>query len=367
MMTAEEAAGAGMVKGPARLRKAFFVVALLLVVVTGTGGRWASGTPGAGTSEGGSAGRAPDRKIAVTFAGTEGASSGQSRMMREVADILNATGRFDVTVHVAGALPGDTNNLVTRARLGVNLVVPSDPGRLASQFNIPDLNILMAPYILTDYNLLEKLPRTALYREWQAALEAQGIVLIATMFNGFRSFYTTAPVNSVADLKGLRIRGFGNNIGNALAKYLGYTQVTLNAMEIYAGVQARTLDGCELQAATADSYRLYEVTSYLALTRHYMLQSSFVCGTSLLNNMPRADRDFFVTTVYNTAVRYSGIIAAEEQGYYDGFRARGMTLTEVNQVEFKAAIAPLYVNNDLNMTGGLKDRLFRELGVVTVD
>jgi hypothetical protein len=37
-------------------------------------------------------------KIAVTFAGTEGETTGQSRAMMEIAEILNATGRFDVKV-----------------------------------------------------------------------------------------------------------------------------------------------------------------------------------------------------------------------------------------------------------------------------
>jgi TRAP-type C4-dicarboxylate transport system substrate-binding protein len=284
-------------------------------------------------------------------------------MMQEVADTLNATGRFEVKVYVAGALPGDTDNLVTQAQMGVNLVVPSDPGRLASQFKIPDLNILMAPYVLTDYKILEKLPQTPLYKEWQAALEKQGVVLIADMFNGFRSFYTTSPVTNVAGLSGLRIRGFGNAIGQALAKYLGYAQTTVNATEIYSGVQAKSLDGCEIQASTADSYRLYEVTPYLALTKHYMLQSSFVCGKALLDGMPAADRDLFIKTVYAAAAKYSAIIAQEEQGYYDGFKGKGITVTEVDLTEFQNAIAPLYTNNDLGLTPGLKERLFTELGL----
>jgi TRAP-type C4-dicarboxylate transport system substrate-binding protein len=316
-----------------------------------------------GGQQGGDQKSGGGQKIAVTFAGTEGATSGQSRMMQEVADTLNATGRFDVKVYVAGALPGDTDNLVTQAQMGVNLVVPSDPGRLASQFKIPDLNILMAPYILTDYKILEKLPQTALYKEWQAALEKQGVVLIADMFNGFRSFYTISPVNNVAGLSGLRIRGFGNAIGQALAKYLGYAQTTMNATEVYSGVQAKSLDGCEIQASTADSYRLYEVTPYLALTKHYMLQSSFVCGKALLDGMPQADRELFVKTVYDAAAKYSAIIAQEEQGYYDGFKSKNMTVTEVDLTEFQNAIAPLYTNNDLGLTAGLKDRLFKELGL----
>lgn len=302
-------------------------------------------------------------KIPVAFAGTEGAASGQSRMMVEAAKILNDSGRFDAQVFLSGALPGDTDNLVTQAQLGVYLVVPSDPGRLASQFRIPDLNILMAPYVLTDYKILEKLPQTILYQEWQKQLSAQGIAIVGNMFNGFRNFYTVDPVKKVEDLAGLRIRGFGNSIGLALGKYLGFAQTTVNATEIYAGIQAKSLDGCELQAATGDSYRLYEVAKNLAITKHYMLQSTYVCSQRLLDDMPEADREFFVKTITDTANKYSEIVAGEEAGFYENFTKNGGTVAEVNIPDFEAAIAPLYVNNDLGLTPGLKDEFFKQLGL----
>ncbi|MDL2228700.1 TRAP transporter substrate-binding protein DctP [Treponema sp. OttesenSCG-928-L16] len=301
-------------------------------------------------------------RIPVTFAGTEAATTGQSRMMQAVADKLNASGRFNATVQVAGALSGDTDALVTQAKLGVSLVVPSDPGRLASQFNIPDLNILMAPYILTDPQSLKKLPETPLFKEWQAALEKQGIMYITNMYNGFRSFYTTTPVTHVSDLSGLRIRGFGNAIGNALAKYMGFANIGISWGEVFPGIQQRTLDGCEVQVATADGSRIYEVTKYLALTKHYMLQSAFVCSTTFYNSMSAEDRDFFVKIMRETALEFGAIIEQEEGGYYENMKKNGVTITEVSLKEFQDAIAPLYTNNDLKFSSGLRDRLFRELG-----
>jgi TRAP-type C4-dicarboxylate transport system substrate-binding protein len=315
-----------------------------------------------GRSQEGQAGGAA-AKIVVTFAGTEAATTGQSRMMQEVADKLNATGRFQADVQVNGALSGDTDNLVTQATTGVPLVIPSDPGRLASQFNIPDLNILMAPYVLTDMSVLQKLPDTDIFKEWQAQLEAQGITFVSDMYNGFRSFYTLTPVTNVAGLRGLRVRGFGNNIGNALAKYLGFANIGIPWGEVLPGLQQKTLDGCEVQVATAYGSAIYEVSKYLALTKHYMLQSSFVCSTSLLNSMPEADRKVFLDTIRETTQKYSQIIASEEDTYYQQMRDKGVTITEVNLGEFQAAIDPLYTGNDLGFSAGLKERLFRELGL----
>jgi TRAP-type C4-dicarboxylate transport system substrate-binding protein len=343
-------------KATKKMLLSFMVLTLTAGMVFATGNQQQGGQSGQG-------GQAAAAKIVVTFAGTEAATTGQSRMMQEVADKLNATGRFQAEVQVNGALSGDTDNLVTQAKTGVPLVVPSDPGRLASQFNIPDLNILMAPYVLTDKAVLEKLPDTALFKEWQAKLEQQGITFVANMYNGFRSFYTATPVSVPADLSGLRIRGFGNNIGNALAKYLGFANIGISWGEVLPGIQQKTLDGCEVQVATAYGSAIYEVTKYLALTKHYMLQSSFVCSTALLNQMPEADRKFFLDTIKETAKKYGDIVASEEATFYQQMRDKGVTITEVSLPVFQAAIDPLYANNDLGFSVGLKDRLFRELGL----
>ncbi|HUX11579.1 MAG TPA: TRAP transporter substrate-binding protein DctP [Spirochaetia bacterium] len=302
-------------------------------------------------------------KITVTFAGTEAATTTQSKMMQAVADALNADGRFDAKVLVAGALTGDTDALVTQAKLGVPLVVPSDPGRLASQFAIPDMNILMAPYILTDPAVLKTLPDTELFKQWSKQLEAQGIVLIADMYNGFRNFYTTRPVVHVKDLSGMRIRGFGNDIGNALAKYFGFANVAISFGEVFPAIQQKTLDGTEVQVSAAAGNAFWDVTKYIAMTKHYMLQTAFVCSTRLLAGMPADARDFFLKTIREKALEYGTIGEKAEAGLYDQMKQHGVTITDVNIKEFQDAIAPLYTNNDLKFSPGLKEKLFKQLGI----
>lgn len=330
-----------------RFLRVFVFVALAFVTVVFAGGQAAKGSV----------------RIAVTFAGTEAATTTQSKMMQAVADILNADGRFDAKVLVAGALSGDTNALVTQAKLGIPLVVPSDPGRLASQFAIPDLNILMAPYILTDPAVLKNLPDTDLFREWSKQLEAQGIVLIADMYNGFRNFYTTKPVKTVKDLAGLRIRGFGNDIGNALAKYFGFANIAISFGEVFPAIQQKTLDGTEVQVSAAAGAAFWDVTKYIAMTKHYMLQTAFVCSTRLLSGMPSDAKEFFLKTIRDKALEYGAIAEKDEDGYYSQMRQHGVTITEVNLKEFQGAIAPLYANNDLKFSPGLKEKLFKQLGM----
>ncbi|MGL1893121.1 MAG: TRAP transporter substrate-binding protein DctP [Spirochaetaceae bacterium] len=302
-------------------------------------------------------------KITVTFAGTEGPASTQSLMMMEVADILNEDGRFDAKVLVSGALSGDTNALVTQAKLGVPLVVPTDPGRLASQFNIPDMSILMAPYVLTDPSVLKKLPDTELFKKWSGELETQGLVLISDMYNGFRNFYTTKKVTHVEDLAGMRIRGFGNSVGNGLAKNLGYANIAIGFGEVFPGIQQKTLDGTEVQVSAAAPNSFWEVTPYIAMTKHYMLQTAFVCSTRLLDGMPEEAKEFFLKTIREKSIRYGVLGQAAEDGYYQQMKDNGVEITNVDIGEFQAAVQPLYDNNELGFSPGLKDELFKQLGI----
>jgi TRAP-type transport system periplasmic protein len=313
---------------------------------------------GQGESAGSSSG-----KITVTFAGTEAATTTQSQMMQAVADILNADGRFDATVLVAGALSGDTNALVTQAKMGVPLVVPSDPGRLASQFDIPDMNILMAPYILTDPEVLKTLPDTEIFQSWSSQLEDNGIVLIADMYNGFRNFYTTKKVEHIEDLSGMRIRGFGNDIGNALGKYFGFANIAISFGEVFPAIQQKTLDGTEVQVSAAAGNAFWDVTKYIAMTKHYMLQTAFVCSDRLLNGMPEDAREFFLQTMREKSLEYGAKAEDAEAGLYQQMESHGVTITEVDIQEFQDAIAPLYEKNELKFSPGLKETLFKQLGM----
>lgn len=97
------------------------------------------------------------------------------------------------------------------------------------------------------------------------------------------------------------------------------------------------------------------------MTKHYMLQSAFVCSANFYNSMSAEDRELFTKTMREAAVEYGAIIEKEESGFYDNMKKNGVTITDVDLNEFKKAIEPLYVNNDLGFSAGLKDRLFKEL------
>jgi TRAP-type C4-dicarboxylate transport system substrate-binding protein len=334
------------------------LVCVGLCVLLSAAALWAGGQ-GASSDAGSGA-----KKIEFTLATVEAPSTPSSRALQAIADRLNATGRWEARCMFSGSLAPDGDAIVTQALMGVPTWAGSDPSRLATQFNIPDINILMAPYVLTDPLVLEKLPDTAIFKEWSAQLEKQGLTWIGNAYNGMRSFYTVdKPVRHVQDVKGLRIRSFNNNLGNALAKYLGFANIALTWGEILPGLQQKTIDGTEAQVLSSYTSALYEGCKYLALTKHFMLQSCGLVATKWLNSLPPQDRELILTVGKEEMANQTRVAMEEEDVYYQKMREKGVIISEVDMKEWMDAIAPLYTNNDLGFTPGLRDRLFRELGV----
>jgi TRAP-type C4-dicarboxylate transport system substrate-binding protein len=167
----------------------------------------------------------------------------------------------------------------------------------------------------------------------------------------------------VSNLKGLRIRGFGNDIGNNLAKYFGFANIAISFGEVFPAIQQKTLDGTEVQVSAAAGAAFWDVTKYIAMTKHYMLQTSFVCSTRLLNGMNASAKAFFLKTIRDKSIEYGVMAEKDEAGYYQQFKDKGVTITEVDIKEFQTAIAPLFANNDLKFSDGLKEKLFKQLGI----
>lgn len=78
---------------------------------------------------------------------------------------------------------------------------------------------------------------------------------------GSTSIYSTKPVRSMEDLKGLKIRGPGGLADEALS-LLGASVTFLSASEQYMALQTGTVDGVGTTYTSFDSLNLHEVAPY---------------------------------------------------------------------------------------------------------
>jgi len=72
--------------------------------------------------------------------------------------------------------------------------------------------------------------------------------------------YTAKPISSLAELKGKKIRTWGNYLN--LVKELGASPVSMPLGEVYSALQLGVLDGILVVTAVVPSFKLYEVAPY---------------------------------------------------------------------------------------------------------
>jgi TRAP-type C4-dicarboxylate transport system substrate-binding protein len=155
-----------------------------------------------------------------------------------------------------------TTDLLDGASRGI-----SDISYLATGYfptELPLTTLLEMPFLA---NNSEAQMATALqmYQEFdqmRAEYEKNNLVLIGNLAVDPTIMASRAPWNSIADIKGKRIRAFG--LINQVLAALGATPVALPAPDIYASMERRVIEGFSgFPANLIPSMSLFEVSEYI--------------------------------------------------------------------------------------------------------
>jgi tripartite ATP-independent transporter DctP family solute receptor len=126
-----------------------------------------------------------------------------------------------------------------------------------------------------------------------------------------RSVYTKAPVTSLAELKGVKLRVLPTSAFIDTFKLMGAVPTPIPFNELYTAVQTGVVDGFEHDASTVLATKLYEVTHHCFLTEHLFPPMVAVIGKRGLDKIPADIRPAFLQAAQE-ASRYQRAQAAEK-------------------------------------------------------
>ena len=110
-------------------------------------------------------------------------------------------------------------------------------------------------------NFLNYYKNGAVYEMLKAAYMEQGTYLLRSFGTSPLVLISKKPINSVQEIKGLKIRGSGEV--PALIKNLGAAPVTMAPAEVYMALQTGTIDGVIFPAYTIGTLKLWDVAKGL--------------------------------------------------------------------------------------------------------
>lgn len=178
--------------------------------------------------------------------------------------------------------------------------------------------------------------------------EKSGVHPIYTMFFGTRNLSTKdKPINSPADLNGVKIRVMDSAIYVAGMEAMGALAVPITYSELYMSLQTGVCDGQENANTVIESGKFYEVQEVLNITEHNILFETWCANSDFWNNLPAEFQDLIATSYIDYWSTYDEWCVEENKRLQDKFVDEyGMTINEdVNKQAFvDAAEEAFYAN-----------------------
>ncbi|KLK91618.1 hypothetical protein AA309_19005 [Microvirga vignae] len=131
----------------------------------------------------------------------------------------------------------------------------------------PELQVLELPYIYKDLDHMQRVA-AAIAPDVEAAFEKQGVRNLGFLFLGPRSIASKKPIETIDDMKGLRLRVPESPLYIGFAKALGAVPTPIPLPEVYSAMETGVADAAEGEPATLSTTKWYETTKSVSLTKH---------------------------------------------------------------------------------------------------
>lgn len=200
------------------------------------------------------------------------------------------SGRITVKVYTGGKLYTDeTDSLKALIRGEVDFArVSSAP---ISAY-VPEINLINLPYLFRDRDHMWRVLNSQIGDAILNELESSGSGLVGICYydSDCRSFYTTKPVRSLKDMKGLKIRVMNSSMMTDIVNSLGATGiVNIAASEVYSAIQNGIVDGAENNWSTYENMGDFLVAGYYITDRHTWIPEILAASKASLSKLDPKD------------------------------------------------------------------------------
>lgn len=340
--------------------------AMALGMLTGCGGGSAGETPAADNGAAQTPAASSDAVVVqIGFENSLSEPFGQGlEKWQELVD-ERSNGTLKLELYPDSQL-GSKSELIDSMLLGEPVVTLAD-GAFYADYGVPDFGIVFGPFLFDSWDDCWKLIESDWYKGQEAKLEEKGLKLLGSNWiYGERHTLTTKPVNTVDDLKGLKIRVPGNQIQSVGFDVLGATSTGMDLGDVYQALQSKTIDGAENPLATLYGRKLHEVAKYLILDGHVKNFTTLVCSADMFNSLTPEQQQLLTDTCKEAGEYNNELQQASEKDYLEKMKAEGVTVVDPSPEVlqgFKDKAQAFYTKGDLfGWSDGLYDTVKAAMG-----
>jgi TRAP-type transport system periplasmic protein len=176
----------------------------------------------------------------------------------------------------------------------------------------PQTKLFLAPYAFPDrtvaYAAVDGPTAQRIYEECRK----KGYEFVAAWDSGFRQLSTSRGIDSLADLKGLKVRVPNGALWIDTFRGLGANPTPMGVDGLYSALQQGVVDGQEQPIANYYAGKYMEVQKYFAITNHMYGPAFFIVGAQWLQALPADLKEIVVRDIRAATARQRQLSEADE-------------------------------------------------------
>src|SRR5690606_16987820 len=267
-------------------------------------------------------------------------------------------GRLTVELYPNGQLYGSDREAIEAVQLGnLEMTIPA-VAPLAS-FNEKFL-VFDLPFLFNDYDAAYTALDGELGQELLDSLEQNDLKGLVFGENGFRHVSNNdKPIQSPADMEGLKLRTLENPLHTDTFKAFGANASPFAFGELYTALQQGTYDAMECPISLYYTNKFYEVQDYLTLTGHVYAAAILLANNDFYNSLPEDLQQLVMEASEEFKDEQRALAQQQDVEFLEQLKAEGMQvndLTAEQRNEFRQAAQTVYDKYESQIGKDLIDR-----------
>ena len=212
---------------------------------------------------------------------------------------------------------------------------------------VPELNVFNLPFMFRDNGHMEKVIDGPIGDELMKKLTdhpTAGLIGLAWMNAGSRNVYNSKhPVNTVQDLKGLKIRMMGNPVFVDTMNSLGGNGIAMGYDQLINALQTGVVDGAENNEPSYATGQHYRHAKFYSMTGHLMIPEILVFSKRSWQTLSKEDQDLITKLGREAQQEQRGLWYEMEKKSMADMKAAGAVVNEVSDRKpFQAAVKAVW-------------------------
>ncbi len=264
-------------------------------------------------------------------------------------------GRITVTIFPDSQL-GSNEAMSNSVKAGTLDAVVTDVAVMSAA--VPQADVFNMPFLFADTAHALRAANGTLGRMLKPGFEeAFRCEVLGWATDGARNMWNgKRPIRMPADLTGLKMRVQPSKIQRDTYEAFGAIPTPIAFSEVYTALQTGVVDGADHAPVDMLELKMYQVTKYLTMTRHFSIISVLIVGNHFMNKLSDVDRGVVRDAGKSGAeAQVTAVLGAEKQALQT-LQSKGIQIFDMTDpAAFVAKVQPVYAANASRVTPAMID------------